>query len=114
MHLLPCPICREHLTVHLHKFPITPHLDRRADLFKWTVQLHNEVNDSLGKPRVTELEALAFYRRIGARGKSPVINQEHLDEVDIRSMVKGGFIGAGLVFAAGVLVWWNTKGEQST
>ena len=73
--------------------------------------LHNEVNKSLGKPIVTELEALAFYRRIGARGKSPVINQDHLDEVDMRSMLKGGFIGAGVVLAAGALLWWTSKGE---
>ncbi len=101
------------MTVNLQKLPITPHLDRRDDLFKWTVELHNIVNDSLGKPRVSELEALMFYRRIGARGKSPVINQDHLDEVDIRSMIKGGFIGAGLVFTAGALLWWASKGEKA-
>jgi hypothetical protein len=111
VHLIPCPICREHYQIHLQKFPLTPHLDRRADIFKWTVALHNEVNTSLGKPTVSELEALTFYRRIGARGKSPVINQEHLDEVDIRSMLKGGFIGAGIVLAAGAALWWINKGE---
>lgn len=111
VHLLPCPVCREHLSTHLQKYPITPHLDRRTDLFKWTVQLHNVVNDSLGKPRVSELEALTFYRRIGARGKTPVINQEFLEEVDMRSMIKGGFIGAGVVFAAGALLWWSSKGD---
>lgn len=111
VHLIPCPICRDHYQKHLQKFPLTPHLDRRADLFKWTVVLHNEVNTSLGKPTVSELEALTFYKRIGARGKSPVINQEHLDEVDIRSMLKGGFIGAGIVLAAGAALWWVNKGE---
>jgi hypothetical protein len=75
------------------------------------VTLHNEVKKSLGKPIVSELEALTFNNRIGARGKSPVINQEHLDEVDIRSMLKGGFIGAGIVLAAGAALWWVNKGE---
>lgn len=111
-HLIPCPYCREHYTVHLQKMPITPHLDRKEDLFRWTVELHNVVNQSLGKPAYTEAEALMFYRRIGARGKSPVINQDHLDEVDIRSMIKGGFMGAGLVLAAGGLLWWTTRGEK--
>ena len=111
-HLIPCPICREHYVIHLQKFPITPHLDRRQDLFKWTVALHNEVNKSLGKPFVTEAESLMFYRRIGAREKSPVINQEFLDEVDIRSMLKGGAIGAGLVFAAGTALWFISRGER--
>ncbi len=113
VHLIPCPVCREHLTTNLQRLPLTPHLDRRDDLFKWTVELHNMVNESLGKPRISELEALMFYRRIGARGKSPVINQDHLDEVDIRSMIKGGFIGAGVLFTGGVLVWWASKGEKA-
>ena len=56
--LLPCPICRTHLKEHLAKNPITPHLDRKEDLFKWTVVLHNEVNKTLNKPTMTELEAL--------------------------------------------------------
>jgi hypothetical protein len=93
--------------------PLTPHLDRRDDLFKWTVQLHNEVNASLGKPRVTEAEALLFYRRIGARGKSPVINQDILDEMDMRSIMKGALIGAGTTFVAGLILWLTTKSEKT-
>ncbi len=111
-HLIPCPVCREHYATHLEKVPISPHLDRRLDLFRWTVQLHNEVNKTLGKPLVSEAEAVLFYKRIGARDKSPVINQEHLDEVDVRSMLKGAFIGAGVTFAAGALLWWSSKGEK--
>lgn len=110
--LIPCPICREHFATHLEKNPISPHLDRRVDFFRWTVQLHNEVNKTLGKPTVTELEALMFYKRIGIRDKSPVINQEHLDEVDIRSMIKGGAIGAAVVLSAGAILWWTSKGEK--
>jgi hypothetical protein len=75
------------------------------------VNLHNEVNKSLGKPVVSELESLAFYKRIGARGQTPVINQEALDEIEIRSMIKGGVIGAGLVVATGAILWWVSKGE---
>jgi hypothetical protein len=107
--LIPCPVCREHYQTHLQKMPISPHLDRRDDLFKWTVQLHNEVNVLLGKPRVLESEALHFYKRLGARGKSPVIQRETLDELDFRSMLKGGCVGAGLVFTAGALLWLSSK-----
>jgi hypothetical protein len=110
--IIPCPVCREHYQKHLNVMPITPHLDRRQDLFKWTVQLHNEVNKSIGKPEVSELEALQFYKRIGARGTSPVISQVDLDEIDTRSMVKGGLVGAGIVLVAGGLLWWTTRGEN--
>jgi len=107
--LLPCPICKEHLKIHLKKYPITPHLDRREDLFKWTVMLHNEVNKSLNKPTMTELEVLYYIKRLGARGVSPIINSEMLDEIDFRSMIKGGFIGGGLVFTVGVAIYYFSK-----
>ena len=111
-HLIPCPKCREHYQTHLQKYPISPHLDRRDDIFRWTVNVHNEVNKSLGRPPVSEMESINFYRRIGARGTSPVISQDDLDEVDMRSMIKGGIVGAGIVLVAGGLLWWTTKGEK--
>lgn len=109
--LIPCPVCREHYKQHLSKAPISPHLDRRADLFRWTVELHNQVNASLGKPKVSESEALLFYRRIGLRDKTVIINQDHLDEVDMRSMVRGAALGAGLTFVAGAVLWYSTRGD---
>ena len=111
-HLIPCPKCREHYSTHLQKFPISPHLDRRADLFRWTVNVHNVVNKSLDKPMITEKESIQFYSRIGARGTSPVINQEYLDETDMRSIMKGASIGGGVVLFAGAALWWTTKGEK--
>lgn len=105
--LVPCPVCREHYETHLQKNPLTPHLDRRDDLFRWTVNLHNEVNKTLGKPRLLESEVIYYYRRIGARGKNPVINQDTLDELDMRSMIKGGLIGGSAMFALGVAVWYS-------
>lgn len=92
--------------------PIGPHLDRRDDLFRWTVNVHNEVNKLTGKPVVSEAESIQFYRRIGARGTTPVINQNDLDEVDLRSMIKGGIMGAGIVMVAGGLLWWSSRGES--
>lgn len=109
--LIPCPKCREHYQTHLQKMPITPHLDRRADLFRWTVEVHNEVNKLLEKPIVLEAESIQFYKRIGARDRSPFITQNDLDEIDLRSMIKGGMIGAGIVVAAGALLWWSSRGE---
>uniref|UniRef100_A0A6C0D5B5 thiol oxidase n=1 Tax=viral metagenome TaxID=1070528 RepID=A0A6C0D5B5_9ZZZZ len=104
--ILPCPICREHLKVHLTKFPITPHLDRREDLFKWTVNLHNEVNKSLNKPLFTEIEALSYIKRLGERKTSPMITHDMLNEIDMRSMIKGGFMGGAVVFTVGLCVYY--------
>jgi len=109
--LLPCPVCKEHLKTHLAKFPITPHLDRRDDLFKWTVMLHNEVNVSLNKGTMTELEALLYLQRLGARNSSPVINKDMLDEIDMRSMIKGGIIGGAVTFTFGLCIYYFSKSD---
>ena len=108
-HLIPCPVCREHYKQHLEKMPLSPHLDRRADLFRWTVELHNQVNKSLGKPRVSETESILYYKRLGIRDKTIIITQDHLDEVDLRSMLRGAAIGGGIIFTAGALLWYTTR-----
>ena len=110
--LIPCPVCREHYKEHLKKLPLSPHLDRRDDLFRWTVQLHNEVNQMLGKPQVTEMESINYYTRIGARERSPFITNVDLEEIDARSMMKGAILGAGIVAVAGGFLWWSTQGEK--
>lgn len=110
--LIPCPVCREHYKKHLQKLPLSPHLDRRDDLFRWTVELHNEVNATLGKPRISEVESINFYKRIGTRERSPFITQPDLDEIDARSMLKGAMIGAAVVGIGGGLLWWATRGEN--
>jgi len=110
--LIPCPICREHYKEHLKRLPLSPHLDRREDLFRWTVEVHNEVNKILGKPLVTETESIKFYLRLGARERSPFITTVDLEEIDARSMLKGAILGAGVVAVAGGLLWWTTSGEK--
>ena len=109
--LLPCGVCKEHLKVHLRKHPLTPHLDRRDDLFKYTVMLHNEVNVSLNKPTFTEIEALYYLQRLGSRNSSPMITRDMLDEIDMRSMIKGGFIGGALVFTTGLAIYYFSKSD---
>jgi hypothetical protein len=102
--VVPCPICREHYAQHLKDMPITPHLDSRKDLFKWTVVLHNAVNKDLGKPQFSEQDSILFYKRIGTRGTSPVLNHKDFEESDYRSFAQG--MGAGIgasAVVAGIL-----------
>jgi hypothetical protein len=110
--LIPCPICREHYSQFLHEHPITPFLDRRDDLFKWTVLIHNEVNTKLGKPRVTELESIEFYKRLGKQNRSPVFGPDDFAEADLRALIKGVAIGIGLTMAVGGMLWFLNKGES--
>ena len=71
--------------------------------------LHNEVNKSLNKPTFTELEAILYIKRLGERDSSPIIGKDMLDEIDMRSMVKGGFYGGALVFTLGLSIYYFAK-----
>lgn len=113
MFLIPCPVCREHYAEYMKTMPVSPFLDRREDLFKWTVELHNTVNQKLGKPRVTELESIEFYKRLGARGRSPVLNSDDFAEGDLRAMIKGLGIGIATTVTLGAIFWYVNQGESS-
>ena len=99
--LLPCPICSEHYIAHLEKYPISPHLDRRSDLFRWTILLHNEVNKTLEKPPFTEKEVLDHLTRLGARGRSPIWTPDDFAESDWKARIQGLVVG-GVVVGVGI------------
>jgi hypothetical protein len=99
--LIPCPICSEHYIAHLEKYPITPHLDLRTDIFRWTVLLHNEVNNTLKKPVYTESEVLENLRRMGARGRSPIWSADDFVESDLKGVLQGA-VGGGLAVGLGL------------
>jgi hypothetical protein len=110
--LIPCPVCREHYSQFLQQSPISPSLDRREDLFKWTIDVHNAVNKQLGKPRFTEQESIAFYSRLGSQGRSPVFTSDDFAEADMRAILRGFGLGVGITAAAAATVWWVSKGDS--
>jgi len=107
--MLPCSVCRDHYAKHIVENPISTFLDKRADLFRWTIDIHNAVNESLKKPKWTEQEVLAYYNRLGKRDRSPVWTKEDMKEVDLQSFVRGmvfGSVGIGGVAAS---IWLLNK-----
>lgn len=104
--LIPCPICRDHYEEHLSKYPITPHLDRRSDLFRWTILLHNEVNKMLEKRAFTEGEIITNYKRLGAMGRSPIWTPDDFAEADWAARLQGLGIGIALTGAVAGVLWY--------
>jgi hypothetical protein len=49
--VIPCPHCRNHYTQALSSMPIR--LQSRADLIEWVYEIHNYVNQQLGKPSLS-------------------------------------------------------------
>ena len=54
--VLPCPICAQHFKQNMKKYP--PRFDSSSDLFEWTVDMHNAVNESNGKKKISYESAL--------------------------------------------------------
>ena len=60
---IPCDKCRVHYTQRLNKNPIINNLKNSDTLFRYTIELHNDVNISLGKRTYTYDEVVDFYKK---------------------------------------------------
>jgi hypothetical protein len=60
---IPCQKCKIHYRQRLQQNPIINYLDTRQSLFKYTVDLHNQVNKSLGKKIYSYDEAVDIYKK---------------------------------------------------
>ena len=58
--VLPCISCRAHFTQVLDENPVPDSPDPLA-IFKWSVDIHNIVNERLGKPIVDYNDAYAIW-----------------------------------------------------
>jgi hypothetical protein len=60
--ILPCAKCREHYKQNLIKYPLNDHvLSSKINLFKWTNDIHNEVNKMNNKKQFTLEDSLKKY-----------------------------------------------------
>lgn len=55
-HVLPCIICRRSYSVWIKTNP--PDLESRTKFVNWVIDLHNYVNQRLGKPVLKKREAI--------------------------------------------------------
>lgn len=74
--IIPCDFCQKHYSKYIAEYPITPHLDKKANVINWLIQIHNFVNLSLNKPTYTPEEVIQIYSEINP--KHPFYN--HTDE----------------------------------
>lgn len=58
---LPCRRCRKHLKKYMEDVPIENYYRRKNGCFRWSWELHNKVNEYLGKPIVSYRDAFDYY-----------------------------------------------------
>lgn len=59
---LPCQACQQHYQQHLQKRSLDAAVLSKDNLFKWMVDIHNDVNRQLGKPEMSLDNAYKKYR----------------------------------------------------
>ena len=59
---LPCQKCAANYQRHLKDIPIDSALEGPQELFKWTIDIHNEVNKELGKRKYSYEEVSDKYK----------------------------------------------------
>lgn len=60
-HVIPCLECRKHYSQYIQEHPVTPYLSSKANLIKWLTDIHNKVNQGLGKPTLTIGDVIQKY-----------------------------------------------------
>ena len=79
-HVIPCQVCRAHYAENLRSYPIEPHLKSKHDLFSWTVEVHNLVNEQTRKEKISVAEAYAIYLDLKPEG--PGLGPSRKDSLD--------------------------------
>ena len=60
--LIPCEKCRIHYRQHINNNPVVNHLKDSDTLFRYTIDLHNQVNKKLNKRTYNYDEVVKYYR----------------------------------------------------
>lgn len=102
-YVIPCSSCGDHLQENFKKIkPIEIAVASSDELFKWSVDLHNVVNDMLSKPRMTHEDAYKFWRNV----PYAKFEKDKNDEI-VRIVYKENYqamINYVLIFIIGVLL----------
>ena len=68
--ILPCPACGVHFEEVLNDHPL-PNTDDPEVLFKWSIDVHNVVNERLEKPLVSYDEARDLWLKLPQEAPKP-------------------------------------------
>ncbi len=75
--VLPCPICGEHFKENLKKMP--PDYASNESMWKWSVDVHNEVNKANKKPALSYDEAWGEFVKNSEKPNLSVIKKPNLN-----------------------------------
>lgn len=62
--VIPCPICKSHYSHFLAEMPVEDAVANRQSLIRWVFDIHNKVNEKLGKPQLTFAQYVTHMRAL--------------------------------------------------
>jgi hypothetical protein len=101
--VLPCPACSNHYRGNMLKYPIR--LNNRLELFRWTVDMHNEVNVSKGKKVYTYEEAYEEFRKNGEYYAGKKTKEEVLVKQDIKIRMELKVLIILMILGVGLFIY---------
>ena len=112
--LLPCGACRDEFSNILRTYPVDKHLDSRDAVSRWMVEVHNRVNERLGKPRVGYDQIAAKYNamrgtcemRQSEQPSGTNKNDNNGKKCQRARTLEIVVILVGLAAMAGLMAWW--------
>lgn len=108
--VLPCKKCSVHYKQHLKELPLDcgkDYLENNKTLFAWTVNMHNIVNESLGKPQISLEEAEQLYKPVAFQC---IINNNGKIECKDKNMKHCAIcLFVGVVIGAAIMYFFNNK-----
>lgn len=77
--VIPCPRCASHFKELINEVPF-PNGAEPLELFKWSVSIHNMVNERIGKPIVSVNDAIAIWT-------APVVDETPSLQFDFKIVI---------------------------
>ena len=102
-YIIPCDKCKLHYTQRLNENPVSKYLTDANTLFIYTIDLHNEVNKSLGKRIYSYEEVSKIYKNKynNQYSMSKLINKLFTIKTLIILLIIGGIVG--------LIIYYKTK-----
>ena len=98
--VIPCDKCRIHYTERINKNPVINHLENSDSLFRYTIELHNDVNKSLGKRTYIYDEVIEIYKK----------HYNHTESSGYKIFNKTNIIIAGVLIVAIIgIIYYRKK-----
>lgn len=85
--VIPCPICRTHYKTFLEKTPVETAVGSRHELIHWVFRLHNDVNEQLGKRRISFQEYVSAMQALAASQHTQFPTSQSIDRSTLYSIL---------------------------